>query len=216
VTWAIKDKSYSQRRACALVGLQAKTYRYASRRSDDAPIRHRLLELAQQRRRFGYRRLHLLLRREGVVLNHKKLYRLYREERLMVRKRGGRKRAIGTRAPMALQGPNQRWSLDFVSDALACGRKFRVLAVVDDFTRECLALIVDNSLSGIRVARELDRIVERRGRPCLVVSDNGTELTSRAILGWQQDQGIGWHLSLPNTTSGNIGDESRREPACRR
>jgi putative transposase len=133
VTWAIKDKSYSQRRACALVGLQAKTYRYASKRSDDAPIRHRLLELAQQRRRSGYRRLHLLLRREGVMLNHKKLYRLYREERLMVRKRGGRKRAIRTRAPMALpQGPNQRWSLDFVSDALACGRKFRVLAVVDD------------------------------------------------------------------------------------
>jgi len=208
VTWAIKDKSYSQRRACALVGLQAKTYRYASRRSDEAPIRHRLLELAQQRRRFGYRRLHLLLRREGVMLNHKKLYRLYREERLMVRKRGGRKRAIGTRAPMALpQGPNRRWSLDFVSDALACGRKFRVLAVVDDFTRECLALIVDNSLSGIRVARELDRIVERRDRPCLVVSDNGTELTSRAILGWQQDQGIEWHYiapaSRPRTASSN-------------
>ena len=209
MTWAIKDKSYSQRRACTLVGLQAKTYRYASRRSDDAPIRHRLLELAQQRRRFGYRRLHLLLRREGVMLNHKKLYRLYREERLMVRKRGGRKRAIGTRAPMALpQGPNQRWSLDFVSDALACGRKFRVLAVVDDFTRECLALIVDNSLSGIRVARELDRIVERRGRPCLVVSDNGTELTSRAILGWQQDQGIEWHYIAPGKPTQNSFIES--------
>jgi putative transposase len=209
VTWAIKDKSYSQRRACALVGLQAKTYRYASRRSDDAPIRHRLLELAQQRRRFGYRRLHLLLRREGVMLNHKKLYRLYREERLMVRKRGGRKRAIGTRAPMALpQGPNQRWSLDFVSDALTCGRKFRVLAVVDDFTRECLALIVDNSLSGIRVARELDRIVERRDPPCLVVSDNGTELTSRAILGWQQDQGIEWHYIAPGKPTQNSFNES--------
>ena len=209
MNWAIRDKSYSQRRACALVGLQPKTYRYASTRSDDAPIRHRLLELAQQRRRFGYRRLHLLLRREGVVLNHKKLYRLYREERLMVRKRGGRKRAIGTRAPMALpQGPNQRWSLDFVSDALACGRKFRVLAVVDDFTRECLALVVDNSLSGIRVARELDRIVERRGRPCLVVSDNGTELTSRAILGWQQDHGIEWHYIAPGKPTQNSFIES--------
>ncbi len=125
------------------------------------------------------------------MVNHKKLYRLYREERLMMRKRGGRKRAIGTRAPMALsQAPNQRWSLDFMSDALACSRRFRVLAVVDDFTRECLALAVDNSLSGIRVARELDRMVERRGRPCLVVSDNSTELTSRAMLGWQQDHGI--------------------------
>lgn len=209
MNWAIRDKSYSQRRACALVGLQPRTYRYASTRSDDAPIRHRLLELAQQRRRFGYRRLHLLLRREGVVLNHKKLYRLYREERLMVRKRGGRKRAIGTRAPMALpQGPNQRWSLDFVSDALACGRKFRVLAVVDDFTRECLALVADNSLSGIRVARELDRIVERRGRPCLVVSDNGTELTSRAILGWQQDHGIEWHYIAPGKPTQNSFIES--------
>jgi len=131
-------------------------------------------------------------------VNHKKLYQLYRVERLMVRKRGGRKRAIGTRAPMALpQGPNYRWSLDFVSDALACGRKFRVLAVVDDYTRECLALVADNSLSGIRVARKLDRIFERRGRPCLVVSDNGTELTSRAILGWQQDHGIEWHYIAP-------------------
>ncbi len=204
VTWAIKDKSYSQRRACALVGLQPKTYRYASRRPDDAPIRQRLRELALERRRFGYRRLHILLRREGVVLNHKKLYRLYREERLMVRKRGGRKRALGTRAPMALpQGPNQRWSLDFVSDALACSRKFRVLAVVDDFSRECLALVVDNSLSGVRVARELDRIVERRGSPCMIVSDNGTELTSRAILGWQQDHRVEWHYIAPGKPTQN-------------
>ena len=166
MTWAIEDKSYSQRRACALVGLQAETYRYASRRSDDVPDPPQAAGTGQQRRRFGYRRLHLLLRREGVMLNHKKLYRLYREERLMVRKRGGRKRALGTRAPMALpQGPNQRWSLDFVSDALADGRRFRVLAVVDDFTRECLALVVDTSLSGIRVARELDRIVEGAAGP---------------------------------------------------
>ena len=209
MNWAIKDKQYSQRRACALVGLQPKIYRYTSRRPDDAQVRQRLRELALQRRRFGYRRLHLLLRREGIMLNHKKLYRLYREERLMVRKRGGRKRAIGTRAPLALpQGPNQRWSLDFVSDALACSRKFRVLAVVDDFTRECLALTVDNSLSGVRVARELDRLVERRGRPCLVVSDNGTELTSRAILGWQQDHGIEWHYIAPGKPMQNAFVES--------
>ena len=120
-------------------------------------LRQRLKELASERRRFGYRRLHILLRREGIMVNRKKLYRLYREERLTVRKRGGRKRALGTRAPMAIpQGPNQRWSLDFVSDALADGRRFRILTVVDDFSRECLALVVDNSLSGIRVARELD------------------------------------------------------------
>ena len=108
------------------------------------------------------------------MLNHKKLFRLYREERLVVRRRGGRKRALGTRAPMTLpQGPNQRWSLDFVSDVLADGRRFRVLVVVDDFTRECLALVVDTSLSGRRVVRELNHIVERRGAPLLVVSDNG-------------------------------------------
>lgn len=151
VTWAIEEKSYSQRRACSLIGLDPKTYRYASRRSDDARIRERLKTLAGQRRRFGCRRLHILLRRDGIVLNHKKLFRLYREERLTVRRRGGRKRALGTRAPMALpQGPNQRWSLDFVADQLVDGRRFRVLVVVDDFTRECLALVVDTSLSGQR------------------------------------------------------------------
>ena len=117
----------------------------------------RLRAIALERRRFGYRRLGIMLAREGIVMNHKKLLRLYREEGLRVRRRGGRKRAMGTRAPMTLpQGVNQRWSLDFVSDALACGRRFRMLCVVDDFTRECLALVVDTSLSGARVARELD------------------------------------------------------------
>ena len=198
MSWAIREKAYSQRKACALVGLEPKTFRYTSTRPDDEPIRRRLRELASHRRRFGYRRLGLLLGREGFVLNHKKLYRLYREERLMVRKRGGRKRALGTRAPMALpQGPNQRWSLDFVSDALANSRRFRILAIVDDFTRECLALVADNSLSGIRVARELDRVAEFRGRPCMVVSDNGTELTSHAILGWQEDRKVEWHYIAP-------------------
>ena len=102
MTWAIDEKGYSQRRACMLIGLAPKTYRYASSRGDDAAVRERLCTLARQRRRFGYRRLHILLRREGIVLNHKKLFRLYREERLTVRRRGGRKRALGTRAPMAL------------------------------------------------------------------------------------------------------------------
>jgi putative transposase len=198
VSWAIREKDYSQRKACALVGMEPKTFRHTSTRPDDEPIRCRLRELASQRRRFGYRRLGLLLGRGGIVLNHKKLYRLYREERLMVRKRGGRKRALGTRAPMALpQGPNQRWSLDFVSDALASSRRFRVLTLVDDFTRECLALVVDNSLSGIRVARELDRVAEFRGLPCMIVSDNGTELTSHAILAWQEERGVEWHYIAP-------------------
>jgi putative transposase len=173
VGWAIAERRYTQRRACRLVGLYPKTYRYVSRRPDDSAIRARLRELAAVRRRFGYRRLHIVLRREGLMLNHKKLYRLYREERLMVRKRGGRKRALGTRAPLALpQSPNQRWSLDFVADTLAHGRRFRILTVVDDFTRECLATVADTSLSGPRVIRELDRIAVLRGYPALIVSDN--------------------------------------------
>ena len=190
MNWAIRERGYSQRRACLLVGLDRKTYRYRSRRSNDAALRERLRDLASVRHRFGYRRLHLLLRREGIALNHKKLYRLYKEEELTVRKRGGRKRALGMRTPMAIpQGLNQRWSLDFVSDALAEGRRFRILCVIDDFSRECLATVVDSSIPGIRVARELDRIAAMRGYPCLVVSDNGTELTSNAILKWQQDRG---------------------------
>src|SRR6185436_12358101 len=134
------------------------------------------------------RRLHVLMRREGSVMNHKKFRRLYREERLQVRRRGGRKRALGTRAPLAIpQGPNQRWSLDFLSDAFAEGRRFRILAVVDDFTRECLALIADTSLPGLRVVRELDIIIAQRGRPAMCVSDNGTELTGMAVLRWSQE-----------------------------
>ncbi len=114
-----------------------------------------------------------MLKREGWAVNWKKLYRIYREEGLTVRKRGGRKRAVGTRAPMAIpQRPNQRWSLDFVSDSLSCGRRFRILNVIDDFSRECLAAVVDTSLSGVRVARELHRIAEMRGYSGMAVSDN--------------------------------------------
>jgi putative transposase len=198
VTWAVREKSYSQRRACRLVGLHPKTYRYAPKRSGDEELRRRLRELASQRRRFGYRRLGLMLKRQGIKLNRKKLYRLYKEERLTVRKRGGRKRALGTRAPMAVpQGRNLRWSLDFVADTLVSSRRFRILTLVDDFTRECLGLVVDTSLTGLRVARELDRIAELRGYPCMIVSDNGTELTSNAILAWQQERGVEWHYIAP-------------------
>src|SRR5207344_44893 len=142
-----------------------------SKRPLDEGLRRQLRELASQRRRFGYRRLGLMLERQGIKLNRKKLYRLYKEERLMVRKRGGRKRALGTRAPMAIpQDRNLRWSLDFVADTLVSGRRFRVLTLVDDFTRECLGLVVDTSLTGLRVARELDRIAELRGHPCLAAA----------------------------------------------
>ena len=169
----------------------------------------RLRELASVRRRFGYRRLHILLGREGIIMNHKKLRRLYREERLQVRRRSGRKRAVGTRAPMALpQGPNQRWSLDFLSDAFADGRRFRILAIVDDFTRECLALVADTSLPGLRVARELDAVIARRGRPAMIVSDNGTELTSMTMLRWSQEHRIEWHYIAPGKPQQNAFVES--------
>jgi len=198
VTWAIRERDYSQRQACGLVGLHPKTYRYASKRTGDEGLRAKLRELASQRRRFGYRRLGLMLERQGIRLNRKKLYRLYKEERLSVRKRGGRKRALGTRAPMVIpQDRNLRWSLDFVMDTLVSGRRFRILTVVDDFTRECLGLVADTSLTGERVVRELDRIVETRGRPRMIVSDNGTELTSNAILTWQQERTIEWHYIAP-------------------
>ena len=209
MAWAIAEKSYSQRRACALVGIAAKTYRYVSKRGDDVALRERLRALAYQRRRFGYRRLHVLLGREGIPVNHKKLYRLYREERLTVRKRGGRKRALGTRRPMLVpQGVNQRWSLDFASDTLSWGRRFRILCVVDDFSRECLALVVDTSLSGLRVSRELDHLVATRGRPQMIVSDNGTELTSNAILKWSEDQLVEWHYIQPGKPTQNAFAES--------
>ena len=151
-------------------------------------------------------------------MNHKKLRRLYREERLQVRRRGGRKRAIGTRSPMVLpQKPNQRWSLDFVSDTLTDGRRFRILVVVDDFSRECLCLAADTSISGIRVARELDAIIARRGKPELCVSDNGTELTSTAMLRWCQERQVGWHYIAPGKPQQNAFAESfigRRRDEC--
>ena len=199
----------SQRRACRTMGAERTSMRYRSIRPDDAALRSRLRELASQRRRFGYRRLLILIRREGTHVNHKKLRRLYREERLQVRRRGGRKRALGTRAPMTIpQGANQRWSLDFLSDQLSDCRRFRILAVVDDFTRECLALVADTSLSGLRTARELDAIVAERGKPVSIVSDNGTELTSMAILNWCQETGIAWHYIAPGKPTQNAFIES--------
>ncbi len=199
----------SQRRACQVIRADRSSMRYRSIRSDDAALRARLRELAGVRRRFGYRRLLILLKREGKQVNHKKLRRLYHEERLQVRHRGGRKRALGTRAPLTLpQGPNQRWSLDFVSDTLTDSRRFRILAVVDDFTRECLALVADTSLSGMRVGRELDAVIARHGRPLSIVSDNGTELTSMAILRWSQETRIEWHYIAPGKPTQNAFIES--------
>jgi putative transposase len=142
-------------------------------------------------------------------MNHKRLFRLYRQERLMVKKRGGRKRAIGTRAPLVIpQSSNERWSLDFLSDQMTSGQRFRILAVVDDCTRECLCLVPDTSLSGKRVARELDRIIALRGKPRTIVSDNGTELTSNAILAWADESRVDWHYIAPGKPTQNAFAES--------
>ena len=188
----------SERRACKATGFCRMTMRYRATREDDASLRERMKAIAQERRRFGYRRLHVLLRREGFRVNHKRLFRLYREERLMVRRRGGRKPAIGTRAPMMIpMRPDERWSLDFVADQMTDGRRFRMLAIVDDCTRECLALVADTSLSGVRVARELDKLLAERGRPKMIVSDNGSEFTSNAILGWADAARVEWHYIAP-------------------
>ena len=150
---------FSQRHACKLVEVDPKTVRRAAERGcagDPAKVRDR----AGERWRFGYRRLGILLAREGITMNHKKLYRLYREEGLTVQRRRGRKRATGTRAPITIpQAADQRWSLDFVADVLSWGRRFRVLAIVDDFTREALALVADTSTGGRRVVRELDALI---------------------------------------------------------
>jgi putative transposase len=205
----MRTHGLSERRACGLVGMDRASCRYVGQRGADVALRERLKALAAERRRFGYRRLGWLLRREGMRVNLKKVYRLYREERLAVRRRRGRRRAIGMRAPLPLpQGPNQRWSLDFVADQLVSGRRFRILAVVDDFTRECLALVVNTSLPGRRVAAELDRLVAERGKPASIVSDNGTELTGRAVLCWAAESGIAWHYIQPGKPVQNAFVES--------
>jgi putative transposase len=136
--------------------------------------------------------------------SHNRIYRLYREEGLTVRKRRGRRRAAGTRAPIPVEAAaNARWSADFVHDQLACGRRFRILNIVEDVTRECLAAIPDASISGRRVARELTVLLERRGKPGMIVSDNGTEFTSNAMLAWTQGNRIVWHFIAPGKPTQN-------------
>ncbi len=198
----------AERRSCQALGFARSSQRYQSIR-DDAALRQRLRELAAERRRFGYRRLHILLKREGWAINHKKLYRIYKEEGLSVRKRQGRKRAIGTRSPLpSATRRNHIWSLDFMSDALDDGRRFRVLGIMDQYGRQCLDLVADRSISGARVARELDRLIELHGKPEVIVSDNGTELTSKAILKWAADNEIQWHYITPGRPSENGFTES--------
>jgi len=199
----------SERRACSIVGADRTMVRYQSRRPADIELRARLRELANERRRFGYRRLFVLLRREGVSSGINRIHRLYREEGLAVRKRRTRRKASGIRVPILVEArPNARWSLDFVSDQFAHGRRFRILNIVDDVTKECLGSIADTSISGRRVARELTTIVARRGKPGSIVSDNGTEFTCNAMLAWCKDNAIDWHFIAPGKPIQNAFVES--------
>jgi putative transposase len=183
--------------------------RYRRKRQDDAADRELLRALAAERHRFGYRRLREMAKRRGRGMNLKKVYRLYREEGLAVRRRRGRKRAIGVRAPLQqARRPNQIWVLDFMSDALETGRRFRVFNVEDQMTREGLAAEVDTSLPGPRVTRTLDRIVAERGKPEMIVSDNGTELTCNAVLKWAEDNAVAWHYIAPGKPQQNGFAES--------
>ena len=181
----IEHHHRGERKACGLIRLARSTKRYQARpRTDEQALRKRLRELAAERPRFGYRRLTALLRREGRSVNPKRVHRLYREEGLALGRKTRRKlRRAGTPSA-APQRVNQRWSMDFVSDGLASGRSFRNLTLVDEFTRECLAIEVDTSLGGARVRRVLERVAAERGRPEAILSDNGPEFQSQAVEAW--------------------------------
>ena len=188
----------SERRACTIIAADRSMVRYRARRADDAALRGRLRELADQRRRFGYRRLHVLLRGEGWSVNRKKTQRLYREEGLAVRRRRSRRRIAVARTPIPRpDGPNSRWSTDFVHDQLADGRRFRVLTIIDDVTKECLAAVPETSLSGKRVVREMSALIARRGKPGAIVSDDGAEFTSSAVLAFTQAERLDWRCIAP-------------------
>ena len=186
------ELTISERRACGLVGLARTTLRrVVVEQSATAWLRTRIIDLAHARRRFGYRRIHDLLRREGVWANHKKVYRLYREAALSVRKRRRRKGVMVDRQALDVAtSPNETWSIDFVRDALANGRRIKCLTIVDDFTRECLDIAVDYGISGGYVARVLESVGQFRGLPRAVRTDQGPEFTSRALDRWAYGCGV--------------------------
>lgn len=181
----------SERRACGLVGIGRSSYNYHFRRPDDEPLRVALRQAAAERKRFGYRRLTWILRRRGWQDNHKRIERIYREEKLQVRRRSRKRTAKGRGQPMVLPSAvNERWSMDFMQDCLADGRRIRLLNIVDDYTRECLKIEVDTSLGGARVVRTLNEIIAARGRPRMLLTDNGPEFTGRALDQWAYQTGV--------------------------
>jgi putative transposase len=183
--YAQQTYELSQRRAGRLIGIGNSSLRYRSKRPDDADLRARLRALAAERPRFGYRRLGVMLEREGVAINHKRLHRLYRQEGLVLRRKRRQRASTVTRAPLVCpQRAGQRYSMDFMSDSLATGRSFRTLNIVDDYTRECLAIEVDTSLPGERVARVLDRLIKNGRKPEVIVVDNGPEFVGKVLDTW--------------------------------
>ena len=205
----VQERQLSQRRACNLAGIPPCSLRYQSRRQDDAPVRGRLKELAQERPRFGYRRLGVLLRREGHPVNLKRVLRLYREESLKLRAKK-RKRIASTQRvrPEATTAINQMWSMDFVSDTLSCGRRFRGLNIVDCHSREALCIEVDTSLTGQRVVRALHWLGETRGLPRTIQVDNGPEFTGRALDEWAFRNRVKLHFIEPGKPVQNAVIES--------
>jgi len=210
VQWIQARYGLSERRACRLVGVGRSTLRYRSRaRTDEPSLRQRLRELAAERPRFGYRRLHVLLRREGMIVNHKRIERLYREEGLAVRRRTRKRVARNGRGRAAFPGrPNQQWGIDFVSDTLAWGRRIRLFTVVDVLTREVLAIEVDPSLPGGRVVRVLERLAVARGAPDEIVLDNGPELAGKAVDQWAYERGVWLRFIEPGKPVQNAFVES--------
>lgn len=209
VTEAREAAQISEKRACRFTGFSLSTQRYRSCRPSDEDLRARLKELAEKRPRWGYRRLYILLKREGCERNRKLVQRLYREEGLSVRRRKRRKMAAVARSPMTIPlRANERWSVDFVRDTLADGRPFRGFTVVDDFTRECPAIEVDHSLPGERVARTLDRLSGERGLPKAIVCDNGPEFQGQALDFWAHRHGVALSFIQPGKPVQNAFIES--------
>lgn len=209
VRWVIEEFKISQRRACRVLNLGVSTYRYMSRRQENSALLERMKAIAAERSRFGYRRLHVMLKREGFAVNPKRIYRLYRREGLAVRRKKRKRIALLARTPLPVgTGPNQRWSMDFMWDQLADGRSFRTLNIVDDFTRESLAIEVDVSLSGQRVARVLDQLSQTRGLPQSIVVDNGPEFTGQVLDAWAYQHRVNLSFITPGKPSQNGYAES--------
>ena len=199
----------STRKACFLVDLSRTAYGYQPHREDDIILRNRLRELAGERKRFGSPRLHIMLKREGLVVNHKRTERIYSEEGLALRRKRRRKGAAGARMVIpAPERPNQKWSMDFVTDSIVTGRRFRALAIVDDYSRECPAIEVDTSMGGRRVVGVLDRLSETRGLPETITMDNGPEFAGRALDEWAYRKGVRLSFIRPGKPIENAFAES--------